>query len=84
MPLQQKQSKYAGYDIRYLKGLLRDIDKYEDPEFYTEIHELIIAKEFQKLAIETKDPFHVAKTIGTKLPGEKNRGYRSGAGHFRK
>lgn len=84
MAFESKQSKYAGYEVRYLKEMLKDIDKKEEPEFYDEIHTLIVAKEFQKLAKETVDPNHVKKTMGKNLPGEKNRGYRSGAGFYNK
>ncbi len=48
----EKQSKFAGCDISALKEIIRNIDKDEDPEFYDEIHTLIIGKEFGEMAEE--------------------------------
>lgn len=84
MPLEPMQSKYAGMEVRYLRQLLKDINKKKNPELYDEIQSIIVAKEFQKLAREVKDPNHVKKASGKTLPGEKNRGYRSGSGFYTK
>lgn len=81
---QRNTSRYYGYEIRYLKELLKDIDKEEDYEFWDEIKTIIVCKEFEILAEETRNPNHVKKSSGKVLPGEKNRGYRSGAGFYTK
>lgn len=52
MGKKNKQSKYVGYSLEHLKDFIKDIDKEEEPEFWDEIKELIVAKEFQIMAAQ--------------------------------
>lgn len=88
MGIDISNSRYADYDLRYLRKLLNDIDPHDDPEFYDEIQALIyvkdrdktlaVGKEFGQLAQEIKHPDYVKSKSDKPLPGAKNRGYRSG------
>lgn len=75
---------YSNYDIPSLKLLLKDIDKWDFPEVYEDIKTLIACKEFGVEATRTGNPNHVKENSGKKLPGQGNRGYRSGAGFYTK
>lgn len=50
-----KASKFAGCDLSALKEILRNIDRDEDPDFFDEIHTLIVGKEFGEIADEIKE-----------------------------
>lgn len=77
-------SEFASYDVPNLRKLLKTIDKWDEPELFDEIKTLIACKEFGVCAEQTANPNHVKENSGKKLPGQGNRGYRSGAGFYTK